>query len=671
MQLAFSTFLLFGVRQHFIRHPSRTSLERLRNVCFRRRHTERRIICHSLSGTSQSLRQASSRQLPQYNPSKSESASSHAQKLVTSGQLDESDAAILSAWTSTRAALLSRVLTNRTRHITFVLDGVHGAHNLAAIVRTSDAWGVQNLHFISSRPGEDKNSKPALAPHEENNVTLLHRFDNDYSVKSVSKNAQKWLTMQEHRTSADAIRQLKAAGYKLYVSSLSTSAMSVENVDISEKCAFVFGNETLGVSEDMQQAADAFFTIPMVGFVESMNVSVAVATTASLTIPRCRVILPPNRFYITANECRQLAHSWLRDRPRAPSTEKEYVSKGDVTRLGSRLERRILEKGVFVDVDFPSQPQSLGMQYWSSILCLHGETGGALHSYMQRRKFGVLGDKHWDRRCCGVSYFVAGAHALTCASTLSRLKVPCNFDRATFMRFFQDICKRVNALYEPYFDSFGSPKAPPNVPEADRSVRRLSKCLRDIIFPVVTQYANDVLQLPPTDTQYILETVDIQDICLCVAETLCLPETVKPLFVDKVTEALPRFAELQTLLANRDKHGHLPNFPSSTFLQEKPRQRCSHPSDSMRKVVLHVVLRMSNAAFLTSELHQAVWDRASDLKTLRIRSILYNFPEAFTCDTFSEMELLGVDEEMALLRVVMEWYRLIWILNELSLLNDQ
>lgn len=616
----------------------------------------------SLAGSTRILDEVS-KERSEYKKS-AEPASVQAQNLVASGQLDLSDAPILSTWTAPRASLFARVLTNRSRHITFVLDGVHGAHNLAAIARTSDAWGVQDVHFITPQSPVVKDPGEGKMFLQDSRIPLLDRFDGEYSVKSVSKNAHKWLTIREHSNPTDAIRHLKNAGYKLYTSSLSPTATSVESIDVSQKCAFVFGNETHGVTDEMQQAADGFFTIPMVGFVESMNVSVAVATIASLTIPRGRAALPPDVFYLTPHECCQLAHTWLFERPRPKSLQRprKALVRGDVTRLGTQVEHRVMDQGVFANPDIAQQSLS-GLQSWHSIFCLHGETGGLILSYFQRRKFGALGDRKWDVRCNSISYFVAGVQALTCAATLARYSTHCKSDRPTLMRALRAICEDVHTLYKPHFDSYGYPKAPPNAPEAEKPIRQLSACLADIVLPAATRFAEEALELSSSDVQTILDTFNIQDICCCIAQTLRLPAVIEHSFTTKVMASLTRVSGLQSLLATRD--GHDKTFQSLS--QEAIIQGVSSSSQSMdlkRALFLHILLRMSNTAFLSSEMHQAVWDNAADFRTSRVRSMRFNFLEALSCDALSEMQLLDADEDISLLRVALEWYRLIWILKQ-------
>lgn len=616
----------------------------------------------SLARTTRILDETSKERL-EYTKS-AESASGEAQNLVASGRLDPADAPILSTWTARRASLFARVLTNRSRHITFVLDGVHGAHNLAAIARTSDAWGVQDVHFVTPQPSIGEDSNESKTTWVDSHVPVLQRFDSEYSVRSVSKNAHKWLTIREHTTSTDAIRHLRNAGYKLYTSSLSPTAKSIESIDVSQKCAFVFGNETHGVTDEMQNAADGFFTIPMVGFVESMNVSVAVGTTACLTIPRGRATLPPDVFYLTPAECSQLAHGWLFERPRPkPSPRPQKVpTRGDVTRLGTQVERRVMDNGVSTNPDLSQQCFS-GLRLWRTIFCLHGETGGLILSYFQRRKFGALGDRKWDVRCNSITYFVAGVQALTCAAILTPYSAECKGDRLTLMRALRTVCEGVHAMYEPHFDPYGYPKAPPNAPEAEGPVRQLSNRLADIVFPAATDYAKEALELESSDVQSILDTFNIQDICSCISQTFRLPSTIEHSFTAEVIASLPRVSELQSLLSTRGGYDKiLQRVSQDAILTEVS----SFPktADRKRMLFLQILLRMSNAAFLSSEMHQAVWDNAADLRTSRVRSLQFNFLEALSCDALSEMQLLGADEDISLLRVALEWYRLIWILKQ-------
>lgn len=148
------------------------------------------------------------------------------------------------------------VATKRTRSLTIVLDEIRNVHNISAIIRTADAFGILDVHL------------------------LYREFD---SSKGVTQGAERWLKIHKHESAEQLIEKLKAEGFKIVTLAPKDNIKNGENsipifsLPFSGKLALVFGNEKRGVSEVFEQAADYSAYIPMFGFVESLNVSVACA----------------------------------------------------------------------------------------------------------------------------------------------------------------------------------------------------------------------------------------------------------------------------------------------------------------------------------------------------------------------------------------------------------
>lgn len=157
--------------------------------------------------------------------------------------------------TDKRKATFKKVLENRTRHFTVVLEDIYQPHNASAVVRTCDIFGVQDLHII-----------------ENKYVNRISRY--------VAKGSQKWIT--SHRFNIDGnnaklcFEDLRKKGYQIIATTPHTN-FELHNFDINTKTAFVFGSEAEGVSDYVKDNADGFLKIPMVGFTESLNISVAAA----------------------------------------------------------------------------------------------------------------------------------------------------------------------------------------------------------------------------------------------------------------------------------------------------------------------------------------------------------------------------------------------------------
>ncbi len=150
---------------------------------------------------------------------------------------------------------IEQAIHNRTRSIITLLDGIHDPHNQAAIMRTSEALGLQEVHLVSS---DEQPFRPS---------------------PRVTQNAHIWLDLVSHPSFEQAADDLHRRGYELWAAGLGEAARPLEGVPVDRPIAFVFGNESLGLSEQAQSGSDGVFRIPLSGFSQSLNVSVAAALT--------------------------------------------------------------------------------------------------------------------------------------------------------------------------------------------------------------------------------------------------------------------------------------------------------------------------------------------------------------------------------------------------------
>ncbi len=155
--------------------------------------------------------------------------------------------------TAERRQRITDVVQRRTDGLVLVLDAIADPHNSSAILRSADAFGVQTVHVVV---GE-------------------HGFR---ASRGVSKGTHRWLDVIRYDTVEACARALKREGYAIHVAAMGASATPDDLVGES-RLAIVFGNEHRGVSPEMQHHARGTFAIPMHGFVESLNVSVAAAIT--------------------------------------------------------------------------------------------------------------------------------------------------------------------------------------------------------------------------------------------------------------------------------------------------------------------------------------------------------------------------------------------------------
>ena len=158
--------------------------------------------------------------------------------------------------TEKRKETFQKVLRNRTRHFTVVLEDIYQPHNASAVVRTCDIFGVQDIHVIENR--------------------YINRVS-----KYVAKGSQKWITSKRYKSDGNntqlCMDNLRKKGYQIIATTPHNNSSLLQDFDINKKSAFVFGAEAEGVSDLVKEQADGFLKIPMVGFTESLNISVAAA----------------------------------------------------------------------------------------------------------------------------------------------------------------------------------------------------------------------------------------------------------------------------------------------------------------------------------------------------------------------------------------------------------
>lgn len=151
--------------------------------------------------------------------------------------------------TEERCAKLDAVLSRRTRHFTLVLEDLYDPHNISAIIRTCEVFGIQNVHII-----EELNS---------------YRINRD-----ILKGALKWMTIRRYKQRATCMRLLREQGFRIAVASTNTTT-TLSELDLTVPIAFYLGTELAGNHPDTLAQADVEFILPQYGITESLNVSVA------------------------------------------------------------------------------------------------------------------------------------------------------------------------------------------------------------------------------------------------------------------------------------------------------------------------------------------------------------------------------------------------------------
>jgi tRNA (guanosine-2'-O-)-methyltransferase len=146
---------------------------------------------------------------------------------------------------------LRSVLARRQPDLTVLMDRVHKSHNFSAILRNCDAVGVLEAHVVIPEGGD---------------LALHH---------GTSAGTKKWVRVAYHHEVSAAIGHLKSNGFAVVAAHPSSDAIDYRELDYTRPTALTLGAELHGVSDEGLELADALVSIPMMGMVHSLNVSVA------------------------------------------------------------------------------------------------------------------------------------------------------------------------------------------------------------------------------------------------------------------------------------------------------------------------------------------------------------------------------------------------------------
>lgn len=189
--------------------------------------------------------------------------------------------------TESRKEKIINAAKNRQFSLHLVLENIHDPHNVSAIFRSCDAVGVPS-------------------------VSLIYNYEKFPKIgKKSSASAFKWVEKEKYKTVEDCFNTLRKKNFKIYTTAITNDAVSLYDLDFSEKCAVVLGNEHRGVSDDSIKLADKCFTIPMYGFVQSLNVSVAAAVIL-YEAQRQRLLKGKyEKSELNENELNELVMKWI------------------------------------------------------------------------------------------------------------------------------------------------------------------------------------------------------------------------------------------------------------------------------------------------------------------------------------------------------------------------
>ena len=202
-----------------------------------------------------------------------------------------------------RTDTLNRALDMRTEYITVMTENMFHAQNASAIVRHCEAFGVQNIHTVEE-----------LCPF--------------LPTLNIALGTDKWIDINRHATTADAIKLLRAQGYRIIATTPHHKSCTPETFDVKKgKFALVFGTEKTGVSEEIMAEADEFLQIPMCGMVDSLNVSASAAILIYMLSQRMR--LECDNWQLSEEVRARILYDWYRFAVRDSEAllERKYGSK--------------------------------------------------------------------------------------------------------------------------------------------------------------------------------------------------------------------------------------------------------------------------------------------------------------------------------------------------------
>jgi tRNA (guanosine-2'-O-)-methyltransferase len=193
--------------------------------------------------------------------------------------------------TTERLSLFTKILSVRTNYLTIVLEDFYQTQNTSATIRTADCFGIQNVHVI-----------------ENKNIFQVN--------PNVVRGATNWVTVNRYDQAAmntpETFRKLRDEGYRIVVATPHEHDVALEDFDLGKgKAAIVFGCERPGLTDFAQQNADEYMKIPMVGFTESLNVSVSVAIVLhhlTYQLRNSNLI----QWQLTEDEKQKILLDWLR-----------------------------------------------------------------------------------------------------------------------------------------------------------------------------------------------------------------------------------------------------------------------------------------------------------------------------------------------------------------------
>ena len=180
-----------------------------------------------------------------------------------------------------RKERLENTVSNRLDKLTIVAEGTHLRHNLSAIIRTAESFGLSSVHLISSEIQK---------------------------TSGAAKGSERWIDLIIHNNTEQCFDYLKKDGYGIYVADFQDDSYTPDTIPVNSPIAIVLGTELVGVSEKARTMADGSIIVPMYGLTQSLNVSVASACLLQRISARMRAV---GFGIMSVSEQQKLLNRWI------------------------------------------------------------------------------------------------------------------------------------------------------------------------------------------------------------------------------------------------------------------------------------------------------------------------------------------------------------------------
>lgn len=187
--------------------------------------------------------------------------------------------------TESRRSKIERAANERTNHVRLIVQDVHDPHNVSACMRSAEAMGIRKVDVVT--------------------------LNEPFRTTTVARGVKNWLEVSKFKTVKECADQVHKEGFLICAGMPAPDSVAIDELPIEKgkPLAILFGNEHAGVSPEWKEHVDIYFTIPMAGLVESMNISVSAAISLHHLTHKSRVELK-EEYLLNIDEKTDLLNNW-------------------------------------------------------------------------------------------------------------------------------------------------------------------------------------------------------------------------------------------------------------------------------------------------------------------------------------------------------------------------